>query len=118
MIVKEIINLTEYKVVLRAGSSLVEFEPSGTVARIEERGERVQEMGFWSGGEELYAPVFRLDRHPLTVSGIPIELKEMVYIVSRGVLAATRYRGDVIAPDTREAGTREGGVLAVSGFLR
>jgi len=105
------INLTphEVKIFDDQNNIIATFPPSGQVARVSVKRQKVGEVN----GIPIYANKFG------EVQNLPPPQPDTVYIVSILVLQACPQRSDLVAPDTTPAGAirdEQGKIIGVRGF--
>ena len=109
----EFINLTPHPIIIYRGEEKIEIPPSGTIARVEVKQEKVGELD----GIPVHKSTFG------DVEGLPEPKENTIYIVSTVVLQALKAKGierkDLVAPDTTPSGAvrdEEGRIVGVRGF--
>lgn len=120
---KKVVNLTPHVIRIQlSDESLVDFEPSGTVARV---ATKEVDAGILSADTLQGATA----RYPLTdislsrveygeVEGLPVPVEGTVYLVSGMVAARVPMRGDVYAPNSGSTAIRKDGqVWAVRSLI-
>lgn len=88
-----LVNLTPHRLTIFVDEEKVEIEPSGRVARISTRSEKVGEVVYEGKRIPIVTTVFGKPE------GIPEQKPGTFYVVST-LVAQNADRGDVLAPDT------------------
>lgn len=107
---ERLINLTPHTVTVQLGEKVVEFPPSGQIARVGVEYTPTDEVGG--------IPVVRATTG--AVEGLPDPAEGVYYIVSAMVAQALPQRHDLLAPDTGAGAVRDetGRIIAVTRFVR